>query len=87
MAYTKEQVIKKRLTGEVVSISGTNTIKVRVESRYAHPIYEKILKKNKSFMADIDLAKEKIEVGDVVTIESVKPISKRKTWKFIEKVK
>lgn len=83
----EKKAIRTQLTGSIVSISGKNTIKVKVESKYPHPIYEKIRTHHKSFLADVDLEKNELNVGDVVTIEATRPISKRKTWKFVAKVK
>ncbi|MDQ6984964.1 MAG: uS17 family ribosomal protein [Candidatus Dojkabacteria bacterium] len=78
---TEKKVIKREVTGEVVKISSTNTVKIRVEIKFAHPLYEKILKKHKNFLVHAsDKQIENIKVGDTVIAESCKPISKNKTF-------
>lgn len=79
----EKKVIKKRVEGEVITISGTNTVGIKVETKSSHPKYEKIIKSHKKFLADTN--GHEVEVGDIVTIESTRPISKRKSWIIISK--
>ncbi len=91
MANQTEQVQTKPriLQGEVVAVSGTNTIKVKVETKQRHPIYEKILATHKNYLVHADdailseLGVEEMKdlVGREIEIIETKPYSKNKTWK------
>lgn len=79
--------IVKKLQGRVVKLSNANTASVEVSRKVAHPKYNKLYTVSKKFLVDY---KGDLTVGDVVEIESVKPISKFKSFrvaKVIEKIK
>jgi small subunit ribosomal protein S17 len=69
---------KKNLTGVVKSTKMTQTITVVVVREVRHPKYGKLYKVSKNFHAHDE--KEEANVGDLVTIEEIKPLSKSKTW-------
>lgn len=72
--------MKKHLTGVVKSDKMTATASVAVTRLKTHPLYLKRTKWTKTFLADNALgAKE----GDVVVMESTRPLSRRKSWKII----
>ena len=74
-----EKTTKKRiLSGKVVSDKMDKTVTVLVERRVRHPVYGKILTKSSKIAAHDESNKSK--VGDIVTIEESRPISKRKAW-------
>ena len=75
---------RKVRVGEVVSNKMTKTIVVRVERRFPHPQYKKIVTAYKKFYAHDEKAEAK--VGDTVRIEETRPLSKLKRWKLIEVV-
>ncbi len=75
---------KKLKVGEVVSISGEKTAKVRVESTRVSRLYAKRYKTHKSFL--VDTTEVKVEVGDKVEIKPTKPISKMKKHKINKKI-
>ena len=75
---------RKVRVGEVVSNKMTKTIVVRVERRFPHPQYKKIVTSYKKFYAHDD--KSEAKVGDTVRIEESRPLSKLKRWKLIEVV-
>ena len=75
---------RKVRVGEVVSNKRTKTIVVRVERRFPHPQYKKIVTAYKKFYAHDEKAEAKI--GDTVRIEETRPLSKLKRWKLIEVV-
>ncbi len=77
---------KKQLTGTVVKISTPNTVKVKVEKKYAHPKYGKTVKEHKNYIVHIADSKE-LAVGDVVDIQEGRKISPRKSWVFVKKIK
>jgi small subunit ribosomal protein S17 len=77
----KKAVVKERI-GEVISAKMDKTIVVRVERRFPHPQYKKIVKFQKKFYAhDGD---KKAKQGDTVRIAECRPFSKLKRWKLVE---
>ncbi len=73
---------KRILSGKVVKKSGDKTISVLVTRQTPHPIYKKIIRVSKKYLAhDSD---NKIIVGDSVRIQETKPISKNKSWEVIK---
>ena len=73
---------KRILTGKVVKKSGDKTISVLVTRQTTHPVYKKIIRVSKKYLAhDSD---NKIIVGDSVSIQETKPISKKKSWEVIK---
>ena len=72
----------KQQIGIVVSNKMQKTIVVKVENRYSHPIYSKILIKTKKYLAHDAL--EECNIGDQVLVEECRPLSKKKRWKLIQ---
>lgn len=83
----KEEVtnLRRTLQGEVVKVSGVNTVSVRVESKYPHPKYGKIIKSHKKYTVDTN--DKEAEIGNVVLISETRPKSKTKSWEITEIVK
>ncbi len=78
-----EKINKKReLEGLVVSSSMQNTIRVRVDTVQAHPVYRKVVNKRKIFFAHTN---EELNVGDKVVIRESRPYSKNVRWIVIRK--
>src|ERR1700753_1790590 len=75
---------RKQRVGEVVSNKMTKTIVVRVESRFPHAKFKKIVTSYKKFYAHDEKAEAK--VGDTVRIEESRPLSKLKCWRLVEVV-
>ena len=75
---------RKQRVGEVVSNKMTKTIVVRVERRFPHPQYKKIVTSYKKFYAHDEKAEAKM--GDTVCIEESRPLSKLKRWTLIKVV-
>jgi len=73
---------RKQRVGEVVSDKMTKTIVVRVERRFPHPQYKKIVTSYKKFYAHDEKAEAKI--GDTVCIEESRPLSKLKRWTLVK---
>ena len=74
---------KRILKGEVVSDKGDKTIVVKVQRKFRHPFYGKIISRSKKYHAHDE--KNKFKIGDVVEISECKPISKKKTWEIIDR--
>ncbi len=77
--------MSKQIIGTVTSTKMNKTIVVRVESKFRHPLYRKVLTMHKKFKAHNEL--EGIAEGDVVLIEETKPISKEKSFIVVKKTK
>jgi small subunit ribosomal protein S17 len=75
---------RKQRVGEVVSNKMTKTIVVRVERRFPHAQYKKIVTSYKKFYAHDE--KGDAKVGDTVRIEESRPLSKLKRWTLVEVV-
>lgn len=72
---------RRVLKGKVVSDKMDKTITVLVERRYMHSLYKKFIKRTDKFAAHDE--NNQFKVGDVVSIQECKPISKRKTWTVV----
>src|ERR1700722_19158655 len=75
---------RKERVGEVVSNKMTKTIVVRVQRRFPHPQFKKIVTAYKKFYAHDEKAEAKI--GDTVRIQETRPMSKLKRWQLVEVV-
>ncbi|WP_448565833.1 30S ribosomal protein S17 [Thermus sp.] len=75
---------KKVLTGVVVSDKMQKTVTVLVERQFPHPLYGKVIKRSKKYLAHDP--EEKYKVGDVVEIQESRPISKRKRFRVVRLV-
>ena len=69
---------KRLLSGKVVSSKSNKSIVVEVTRRVKHKLYKKIIKKIKRYHVHDEANVYKI--GDNVTIQETKPISKMKSW-------
>lgn len=76
---------QRALTGKVIKLSGINTLKVRVERKYPHTKYGKIIKEHRSYLVNYISENSEVKVGDVVTIRECKPFSKMKAWELVTK--
>jgi small subunit ribosomal protein S17 len=72
----------KQEIGIVISNKMAKTIGVKIETRYPHPMYSKILIKTKKYLAHDEL--EECNIGDKVLVEECRPLSKRKRWKLLQ---
>ncbi len=69
---------KRILQGVVVSDKQAKTVVVKVERRFTHPVLKKTVRRSKNYHAHDEAGSFK--VGDAVSIEETKPISKLKRW-------
>ena len=77
---SESKSFKRTLKGTVVSDKADQTVVVKVQRRYKHPIYSKFVNKTKKYHAhDVD---NSAKVGDVVTIIESRPHSKLKKWEL-----
>ena len=73
---------KRILSGKVVKKSGDKTVSVLVTRQTTHPIYKKIIRVSKKYLAHN--ADNTIAVGENVKIQETKPLSKTKSWEIIK---
>jgi small subunit ribosomal protein S17 len=73
---------RKERTGEVISDKMDKTIVVRVERRFQHPRFKKVVTSFKKFYAHDE--KNEAKVGDVVLIAETRPLSKTKSWRLVQ---
>ena len=69
---------KRILQGVVVSDKQEKTVVVKVERRFTHPLLKKTVRRTKKYHAHDET--KAFKVGDIVSIEETKPISKLKRW-------
>ena len=70
----------RTVSGVVTSDGMDKTVTVLVERKVQHPVYSKIIRRSTKLHAHDE--RNEGRVGDVVTIEECRPISKTKTWRL-----
>ena len=73
---------RRILNGKVVKKSGDKTVSVLVTRQTTHPIYKKIIRVSKKYLAHDE--NNNITVGESVKIQETKPLSKSKSWEVIK---
>lgn len=73
---------RKVRLGEVISSKMAKTIVVRVERRFRHPKFKKVMTRYRKFYAHDE--KGEAKVGDHVRIQETRPLSKMKSWRLVE---
>ncbi|MCK5880523.1 MAG: 30S ribosomal protein S17 [Sinobacterium sp.] len=68
----------RTVQGRVVSNKMDKTITVLVERRVKHPVYGKFMTRSTKLHAHDET--NECNIGDVVTIQESRPLSKSKTW-------
>jgi small subunit ribosomal protein S17 len=68
----------KEKIGIIVSNKMQKTVVVKVESRYSHPIYSKIMIKTRKYLAHDEM--NECSIGDQVLVQECRPLSKKKRW-------
>lgn len=84
MERTSKQPIKRKLTGVVVSDKMMKTRVVAVTRMKTHPKYQKTYVVTRNFKVHDE--NSEYRVGDKVTIEETRPISREKRWRIVGKV-
>jgi len=74
----------KTLIGKVVSTKMQKTVVVKVERKFRHPLYEKVITRHKKYKAHNE--EFKLKEGDMVKIIETRPISKDKHFRVAEKL-
>ncbi|TAL27806.1 MAG: 30S ribosomal protein S17 [Alphaproteobacteria bacterium] len=72
---------RRVLEGKVVSNKNAKTVTVLVERKLRDPLYGKIMRRSAKYAAHDETNQWKI--GDQVSIEECRPLSKTKKWRVI----
>ena len=83
-----ESVKKRRILRATIIKDNSKQYKflnVKVTRVVAHPLYKKLVKKNKKYLVSCPQDVE-FKVGEEVFIEETKPISKRINFRYVSKV-
>lgn len=78
---TEQKLTRQTFTGVVTSDKMKDTIVLVVSRFVKHPKYQKFINKRTKIMAS-DVGNTK-KIGDKVTVEACRPISKNKSFKVI----
>ena len=78
MSETKKK--PRTMTGRVVSNKMDRTIAVLIQWTVKHPLYGKYLRRTTKVLAHDE--NNECNEGDLVVIESSRPVSKRKSWRL-----
>jgi small subunit ribosomal protein S17 len=81
---TESRGNRKERVGEVISNKMNKTIVVRVERRFPHPQFRKVVTAYTKFYAHDE--KSEAKTGDRVRIQETRPLSKLKRWRLVEVV-
>ncbi len=73
---------RKERQGKVIGAKMAKTIIVRVERRFPHPQYKKVITAYSKFYAHDE--KSEAKVGDLVLIRETRPLSKLKRWRLTQ---
>ncbi|MYD66603.1 MAG: 30S ribosomal protein S17 [Chloroflexi bacterium] len=82
MVQAERQVNRKRRTGTVVSSKNDKTVIVAVSRAARHRLYRKVIRQTKRYA--VHDPENLATVGDLVTIEESRPVSKTKRWRLVE---
>lgn len=76
----QESSVKRTLVGQVISDKMDKTMTVLVERRVKHPLYKKYIRRSTKLHAHDE--ENACKVGDLVSIEQCRPLSKSKSWRL-----
>jgi len=74
--------LRKERVGTVVSNKMEKTIVVAEKRKVKHAIYGKFINRTTKFMAHDET--NDCNIGDIVKIMEIRPMSKNKTWRVVE---
>ncbi len=70
--------LRRRLVGTVTSDKMDKTVVVTVERQFRHPLYKKVVRAAKKYMAHDE--ENACRIGDKVRIVESRPYSRHKRW-------
>lgn len=77
-----QKITGRTVVGKVVSNKMNKTIVVEVERKVKHPLYGKYMRRYSKMHAHDE--NNQCSIGDVVSIQQCRPISKKKHWSLLE---
>ena len=75
-----EDTQARTVSGTVISNKMDKTISVLIERKVKHPLYGKFMRRSTKLMAHDET--NECNEGDVVILESSRPLSKNKSWRL-----
>jgi len=78
---SKDRNRRKQKEGVVVSNKMQKTVTVKVDRTFRHPEFSKVITRAKKYYAHVEGLD--LQVGQKVTIEETRPLSKLKRWRVI----
>ena len=72
---------KQHKSGKIVSAQMASTVVVSVDAFVSHPLYNKKIRKTRRFL--VHNPNNQAKLGDWVTIEETRPLSKLKRWVIV----
>ena len=72
------------MSGTVISTKMEKTIIVKIENKFRHPLYRKVITRHKKYK--VHNTDKTVKEGDVVLIKETTPISKEKHFMVVSKV-
>ena len=79
-SQSEDSANARTLVGQVVSNKMDKTMTVLVERRVKHPLYKKYIRRSTKLHAHDE--ENACRVGDLVSIEQCRPLSKTKSWRL-----
>ena len=73
------------IQAKVVSSAMDKTVVVTIERKVKHPLYGKYIRKTTKL--HVHDPENDCQIGDIIEIKQCRPISKTKTWQFVNVVK
>ena len=77
---SEKQKAARTMTGRVVSNKMNKTIAVVVQRTVRHPLYEKYVRRSTKVLAHDE--NNECKEGDLVVIETSRPLSRHKAWRL-----
>ena len=77
----EERAQRKVRLGRVTSDASDKTIAVTISRSVRHPLYGRVVRKNKKLMAHDET--NNAHIGDLVEVMETRPLSKTKRWRLI----
>lgn len=68
---------RRRIIGLVTSNKMQKTVSVKIDRKYKHPVYKKVVNTSKNVLAHDEMG---CQIGDRVVIVESQPLSRRKQW-------
>ena len=79
---SEEQKKIRTLQGKVISDKMDKTATVRLERQVKHPLYKKYVKRSTNLHVHDE--NNECSIGDKVSIQECRPISKTKFWRLVK---